>query len=144
MSRAFIAIGNAKTSLFLAIYRKIILLIPFIYILPRFFEKKDMAVFLAEPVADFVVRIIDVADNAESEMQVRSVIATKCQITQEDVTKITLKTPDVAHTFMAGHRIKVLLHSTWGNKLKSTLNSKCDITLLHDKSHPSHVSFQLQ
>lgn len=52
--QTFIAIGNAKTSLFLAIYRKIILLIPLIYILPRFFEKKDMAVFLAEPVADFI------------------------------------------------------------------------------------------
>ena len=52
--QTFIAIGNAKTSLFMAIYRKIILLIPLIYILPRFFEKKDMAVFLAEPVADFV------------------------------------------------------------------------------------------
>jgi len=52
--QTFIAIGNAKTSLFLAIYRKIILLIPLIYILPRFFERKDMAVFLAEPVADFV------------------------------------------------------------------------------------------
>ena len=52
--QTFIAIGNAKTSLFLAIYRKIILLIPLIYILPRFFEKKDMAVFLAEPVADIV------------------------------------------------------------------------------------------
>jgi len=52
--QTFIAIGNAKTSLFLAIYRKIILLIPLIYILPNFFEKKDMAVFLAEPVADFV------------------------------------------------------------------------------------------
>ena len=52
--QTFIAIGNAKTSLFLAIYRKIILLSPLIYILPRFFEKKDMAVFLAEPVADFV------------------------------------------------------------------------------------------
>ena len=52
--QTFIAIGNAKTSLFLAIYRKIILLIPLIYILPHFFEKKDMAVFLAEPVADFI------------------------------------------------------------------------------------------
>lgn len=52
--QTFIAIGNAKTSLFLAIYRKIILLIPLIYILPHFFERKDMAVFLAEPVADLV------------------------------------------------------------------------------------------
>lgn len=104
----------------------------------------ELNVKASQPVADFVVRIIDVADNAESEMQVRSVVATKCQITQEGVTKITLKTPDVAHTFMAGHRIKVLLHSTWDDKLQPSINSKCDITLLHDKSHPSHVSFQLQ
>lgn len=52
--QTFIAIGNAKTSLFLAVYRKIILLIPLIYILPRFIERKDMAVFLAEPVADTI------------------------------------------------------------------------------------------
>lgn len=52
--QTFIAIGNAKTSLFLAIYRKIILLIPMIYILPHLFERKDMAVFLAEPVADAI------------------------------------------------------------------------------------------
>ena len=52
--QTFIAIGNAKTSLFLAIYRKIILLIPLIYILPYFFENKVMAVFLAEPVADVI------------------------------------------------------------------------------------------
>lgn len=52
--QTFIAIGNAKTSLFLAIYRKILLLIPLIFILPHFFEKKDMAVFLAEPLADFI------------------------------------------------------------------------------------------
>lgn len=52
--QTFIAVGNAKTSLFLAIYRKIILLIPLIYILPHFFERKDMAVFLAEPAADLI------------------------------------------------------------------------------------------
>lgn len=52
--QTFIAIGNAKTSLFLAVYRKIILLIPLIYILPRFIARKDMAVFLAEPVADII------------------------------------------------------------------------------------------
>ena len=47
------ALGNAKTSLFLAVWRKIILLIPLIYILPYFFADKAFAVFLAEPVADF-------------------------------------------------------------------------------------------
>ena len=52
--QTFIALGNAKTSLFLAILRKIILLIPLIYILPHFFTNKVSAVFLAEPVADFL------------------------------------------------------------------------------------------
>ena len=50
--QTFIALGNAKASLFLALLRKIILLVPLIYILPNFFADKVFAVFLAEPVAD--------------------------------------------------------------------------------------------
>ena len=50
--QTFIALGNAKCSLFLALLRKVILLIPLIYILPHFFADKTFAVFLAEPVAD--------------------------------------------------------------------------------------------
>lgn len=52
--QTFVALGNAKTSLFLAVLRKIILLIPLIYILPHFFADKAFAVFLAEPVADIL------------------------------------------------------------------------------------------
>lgn len=52
--QTFVAIGNAKSSLFLAILRKLILLIPLIYLLPHFFADKTFAVFLAEPVADFL------------------------------------------------------------------------------------------
>lgn len=52
--QTFIALGNAKTSAFLAMFRKIIVLIPLIYILPLFFEDKVFAVFLAEPIADVV------------------------------------------------------------------------------------------
>ena len=52
--QTFIAIGNAKASLFLAVLRKIILLIPLVFILPIFFENKVNAVFLAEPIADFI------------------------------------------------------------------------------------------
>lgn len=50
--QTFIAIGNAKVSLFLALLRKIILLIPLIYILPIFIADKTTAVFMAEPFAD--------------------------------------------------------------------------------------------
>ena len=52
--QTFIALGNAKASLFLAVLRKIILLIPLILILPHFFANKVMAVYLAEPVADTI------------------------------------------------------------------------------------------
>ena len=54
----FIALGNAKTSLFLAVLRKIILLIPLIFILPNFFADKAFAVFLAEPVSDFIAAAV--------------------------------------------------------------------------------------
>lgn len=50
--QTFIAIGNAKTSVFLAVLRKIILLIPLIFVLPLFISNQTFAVFLAEPIAD--------------------------------------------------------------------------------------------
>lgn len=53
--QTFIALGQAKVSLFLALLRKIVLLIPLIYLLPTFFtgsEAKLFGVFLAEPVSD--------------------------------------------------------------------------------------------
>lgn len=52
--QTFVALGQAKVSLFLALLRKIILLIPLIFILPQFLSDKVFAVFLAEPVADFL------------------------------------------------------------------------------------------
>lgn len=51
--QTFIALGNAKVSVFLALLRKVFLLIPLIFILPAFVENKAMGVFLAEPIADF-------------------------------------------------------------------------------------------
>ncbi|ONI46981.1 MATE family efflux transporter [Epulopiscium sp. SCG-B10WGA-EpuloA2] len=55
---SFIALGYAKISLLLACLRKIILLIPLIFILPNFFENKVFAVFVAEPIADITASII--------------------------------------------------------------------------------------
>lgn len=52
--QSFIALGNAKTSLFLALLRKILLLVPLIYIMPLFMADKTTAVFTAEPVADIL------------------------------------------------------------------------------------------
>ncbi|GIO33767.1 MATE family efflux transporter [Paenibacillus albilobatus] len=48
----FIALGQAKVSIFIAILRKIILLIPLVYVLPAFIQPKTDAIIIAEPVAD--------------------------------------------------------------------------------------------
>ena len=51
--QTFVAIGNAKCSLFVACLRKIILLIPLIYLMPAILPgDKVRAVFWAEPIAD--------------------------------------------------------------------------------------------
>ena len=52
--QTFLALGQSRISLFLALLRKIILLIPLILILPRFLENQVLAVFLAEPAADIL------------------------------------------------------------------------------------------
>ena len=52
--QTFVALGKAVHSLPLAVLRKVILLIPMIYILPNFFSNKVFAVFLAEPVSDTI------------------------------------------------------------------------------------------
>ena len=54
VQQTFVSLGQAKISLFIACLRKIILLIPLIFVLPMFFENKVFAVFLAEPVSDFI------------------------------------------------------------------------------------------
>lgn len=50
--QSFVALGQAKISLCMALLRKFVLLIPLIYILPHLFSDPVFAVFLAEPVAD--------------------------------------------------------------------------------------------
>lgn len=56
--QSFMALGQAKVSLLLACLRKIVLLIPLIFLLPMFFENKVFAVFLAEPVSDILAAFV--------------------------------------------------------------------------------------
>ncbi len=56
--QSFMALGQAKVSLLLACLRKIVLLIPLIFILPRFMADKVFAVFLAEPVSDILAATV--------------------------------------------------------------------------------------
>ncbi len=51
----FTAIGSAKSSIAVAVVRKFVLLLPLIYLMPALFPgDKAMAVYLAEPAADFI------------------------------------------------------------------------------------------
>ena len=61
--QTFVALGQAKTSLLLSLLRKVVLLIPLIYILPLFFGEQDkvFAIFLAEPIADITAAMITVS-----------------------------------------------------------------------------------
>lgn len=52
---AFNSLGNAKASILVAVMRKFILLLPLIYLMPHLFTAdKTMAVYMAEPIADFL------------------------------------------------------------------------------------------
>jgi len=58
--QAFMALGQAKISLIMALLRKVFLLIPLIFVLPLLFsaENKAFAVFLAEPISDVVAAAV--------------------------------------------------------------------------------------
>lgn len=56
--QSFMALGQAAISLVMAFLRKLILLIPLIFILPNFFADKVFAVFLAEPVSDIIAATV--------------------------------------------------------------------------------------
>ena len=51
---SFVALDQAKKAIFLTIWRKIILLIPLIFILPHVIPDATTGVFLAEPIADTI------------------------------------------------------------------------------------------
>lgn len=56
--QSFMALGQAKISLLLALLRKVFLLIPLIFILPNFFADKVFGVFVAEPVSDIIAATV--------------------------------------------------------------------------------------
>lgn len=51
---SFVALDQAPKAIFLTVWRKIILLIPLIFVLPLVWPDPVMGVFLAEPVADTI------------------------------------------------------------------------------------------
>lgn len=55
--QTFLALGQAKISLLLAMLRKIILLVPLLFILPAVFKNGLRSVLLAEPIADITAAL---------------------------------------------------------------------------------------
>ncbi len=51
---SFVALDQARKAIFLTVWRKIIILIPLIFILPHFMPDAAMGVYLAEPIADTI------------------------------------------------------------------------------------------
>lgn len=51
---SFVALDQAPKAIFLTIWRKIVLLIPLIFLLPRFWPDAVTGVYLAEPIADTI------------------------------------------------------------------------------------------
>ncbi|MCM1136205.1 MAG: MATE family efflux transporter [Clostridium sp.] len=56
--QTFMALGQAKISLLMACLRKIVLLIPLIFILPHIFSNQVFGVFVAEPVSDIIAATV--------------------------------------------------------------------------------------
>lgn len=48
----FVSIGSSLSSILVAVFRKFIILIPLIYLVPLMIENKILGVYLAEPIAD--------------------------------------------------------------------------------------------
>ena len=58
IQQTFMAQGQAKISLLMACLRKLILLIPLIFILPHVFADQVFGVFVAEPVSDILAATV--------------------------------------------------------------------------------------
>lgn len=126
----------------------------------------ELFVSLTTEDADFVVKLIDVGPEGEQEMMVRANImrgryrndfSKPEPFTPGKVERVKFDLTDVAHTFMAGHRIKVQVQSSWfplfdrnpqkyvDNIYKAETDDfvKSDIRIYHDREHPSNISFRV-
>ena len=50
----FVSLGNAPSSVLVAVVRKFVLLLPLIYIVPHLVGDPTLGVYLAEPIADVI------------------------------------------------------------------------------------------
>ena len=53
--QSFMALGQAKRSLLMALFRKVVLLIPLIYVLPLLLGESNFALIMAKPIVDITI-----------------------------------------------------------------------------------------
>ncbi len=121
----------------------------------------DLFVKLNATDADFVVKVIDVLPNSNTQQLVRAeVLRAKFRNSFEkpepfvpnSPTEVKFHLNDVAHTFLKGHEIMVQIQSSWfplvdrnPQQFMSIPNAKegdfktATITILHDEAHPSNI-----
>ncbi len=121
----------------------------------------DLFVKLNTTDADFVVKLIDVLPNDNTQQLVRAeVLRGKFRNSFEkpepfvvnEPTEVKFQLNDVAHTFLKGHKIMVQIQSSWFPLVdrnpqqfisipdaKDGDFKKATITFLHDEAHPSHI-----
>ena len=121
----------------------------------------DLFVKLNATDADFVVKVIDVLPNSNTQQLVRAeVLRGKFRNSFEkpepfvpnSPTEVKFQLNDVAHTFLKGHEIMVQIQSSWfplvdrnPQQFMSIPNAKegdfktATITILHDEAHPSNI-----
>ena len=115
--------------------------------------------------ADFVVKLIDVwpeaSEHAGYQMLVRGDImrgryrnsfSAPEPFEPERVTEVAFTLPDIAHTFLRGHRIAIQIQSSWFpladrnpqqfidiRHCKADDFVPCDVQIYHDRRHPSRL-----
>ena len=74
------SIGEAKTAMLLSLLRQVILLIPFILILPRIFNLGVNGVWIAQPLSDVISSVITVVILVKTMRKMNSKVKMKIQI----------------------------------------------------------------
>lgn len=125
----------------------------------------ELFVALSQTDADFVVKVIDMGPDGEYESLVRANIMRgryRDSLTEpkpfsvDKVERVAFELPDIAHTFMAGHRIKVQIQSTWFPlfdrnpqqyiniyEAKAEDFVSCDVKIYHSAEYPSNITLRV-
>lgn len=124
----------------------------------------ELFVALSQTDADFVVKVIDVGPDGEYESLVRfNILRGRYRNSLSNpepfkvgkVERVAFELPDIAHTFMAGHRIKVQVQSSMFPlfdrnpqqfidvyKAEKADFVPCDVKIYHDSERPSYITFR--